>query len=48
MPSTLVMLHELAKLLHYAQVEDVTLLRIGTSGGIGIDPGFILFPTFFD
>lgn len=29
------MLHELIKLLHYAHCTDVTIIRIGTSGGIG-------------
>lgn len=34
-PSTSVMLHELIKLLYHAHCSDVTVIRIGTSGGIG-------------
>lgn len=34
-PSISIMLHELIKLLHYAHCKDVTIIRIGTSGGIG-------------
>lgn len=34
-PSTSVMLHELIKLLYHARCSDVTVIRIGTSGGIG-------------
>ena len=35
MPSTGIMLNELIKLLHHARCTDVTVIRIGTSGGIG-------------
>ena len=34
-PSISIMLHELIKLLHHARCTDVTIFRIGTSGGIG-------------
>ncbi|ELK27474.1 Uridine phosphorylase 2 [Myotis davidii] len=34
-PSISIMLHELIKLLHHAQCCDVTMIRMGTSGGIG-------------
>lgn len=34
-PSIAIMLHELIKLLHHARCTDVTVIRIGTSGGIG-------------
>lgn len=34
-PSIAIMLHELIKLLHHAHCTDVTIVRIGTSGGIG-------------
>lgn len=34
-PSIAIMLHELIKLLHHARCTDVTIIRIGTSGGIG-------------
>ncbi|XP_059150240.1 uridine phosphorylase 1-like isoform X2 [Physella acuta] len=35
-PSLSVMLHEVFKLLHKAKCHDVTLIRIGTCGGIGL------------
>ncbi|XP_057690535.1 uridine phosphorylase 1 isoform X2 [Corythoichthys intestinalis] len=41
-PSISTMLHELIKLLHHAQCTDVTVLRIGTSGGIGLEPGTVV------
>ncbi|XP_016008314.1 uridine phosphorylase 2 isoform X1 [Rousettus aegyptiacus] len=41
-PSISIMLHELIKLLHHAQCCDVTIIRIGTSGGIGITPGSVV------
>ena len=34
-PSIAIMLHELIKLLYHARCSGVTLIRIGTSGGIG-------------
>ncbi|XP_043360788.1 LOW QUALITY PROTEIN: uridine phosphorylase 2 [Dermochelys coriacea] len=37
-----IMLHELIKLLHHAKCCDVTIIRIGTSGGLGIDPGTVV------
>jgi len=45
MPSMLILLHEVAKLLHYAGAEDVSFIRIGTSGGIGLDPGTVVVST---
>lgn len=41
-PSLSIMLNEMFKLLHYADVTDVTFIRIGTSGGVGIDPGTVI------
>ncbi|XP_039091606.1 uridine phosphorylase 1 [Hyaena hyaena] len=41
-PSTSIMLHELIKLLYHARCSDVTLIRIGTSGGIGLEPGSVV------
>ncbi|KAM9249288.1 LOW QUALITY PROTEIN: uridine phosphorylase 2 [Dugong dugon] len=41
-PSISIMLHELIKLLHHARCCDVTIIRIGTSGGIGIAPGSLV------
>jgi uridine phosphorylase len=42
MPSILIFLHEVTKLLEYAGCIDFIFLRIGTSGGIGIEPGTIV------
>ena len=42
MPSTLILLHELTKLLDYAGCEDPIYLRIGTSGGVGVEPGTVV------
>ncbi|KAM4601396.1 uridine phosphorylase 1-like isoform 1-T1 [Polymixia lowei] len=41
-PSTAIMLHELIKLLHYARCTNVTILRLGTSGGLGLNPGTVV------
>ena len=32
----MVILHEIMKLLHYADAKDVKFFRIGTSGGLGM------------
>ncbi|KAG7335887.1 hypothetical protein KOW79_000580 [Hemibagrus wyckioides] len=41
-PSMSIMLHELIKLLYHARCTDVTIIRIGTSGGIGLQPGTVV------
>ncbi|XP_029928203.1 uridine phosphorylase 1 [Myripristis murdjan] len=41
-PSISIMLHELIKLLYHAHCTDVTVIRIGTSGGIGLEPGTVV------
>ncbi|XP_074766516.1 uridine phosphorylase 2 [Athene noctua] len=41
-PSISIMLHELIKLLHHAKCRDVTIIRIGTSGGLGVEAGSIV------
>ncbi|XP_033718649.1 uridine phosphorylase 1 isoform X2 [Tursiops truncatus] len=41
-PSIAIMLHELIKLLYHARCSDITLIRIGTSGGIGLEPGSVV------
>ncbi|XP_053537135.1 uridine phosphorylase 1 isoform X1 [Ictalurus punctatus] len=41
-PSISIMLHELIKLLYHARCTDVTIVRIGTSGGIGLQPGTVV------
>lgn len=45
MPSMLILLHEVAKLLHYAGAQDVEYIRIGTCGGIGLQPGTVAIST---
>ncbi|XP_053323754.1 uridine phosphorylase 1 isoform X3 [Spea bombifrons] len=41
-PSISIMLHELLKLLHYSKCSNVTIIRIGTSGGVGVEPGSVV------
>lgn len=42
MPSASINVNEVAKLLDYAGCEDVKFIRIGTSGGIGVEPGTVV------
>eukprot|EP01108_Squamamoeba_japonica_P003345 TRINITY_DN272_c0_g1_i1.p1 TRINITY_DN272_c0_g1~~TRINITY_DN272_c0_g1_i1.p1 ORF type:complete len:311 (-),score=125.09 TRINITY_DN272_c0_g1_i1:39-926(-) len=44
-PSISILLHELAKLLMYAGATDFTFIRIGTSGGVGLEPGTVVIST---
>jgi uridine phosphorylase len=37
-----VLLHSITKLLHYAGNSDVEYIRVGTSGGIGVEPGSVI------
>lgn len=37
-----IMLHEITKVLYYAGATDFQYIRIGTCGGIGIDPGTVV------
>lgn len=37
-----VLLHELFKLMFYAKCKDPIFIRLGTSGGIGIEPGTVV------
>jgi uridine phosphorylase len=41
-PSLSIMLIEIIKILHYAGACDVTFIRVGTSGGIGVEPGTVV------
>ncbi|XP_034030828.1 uridine phosphorylase 1 [Thalassophryne amazonica] len=41
-PSIAIMLHELIKLFYYAHCTDVTIIRLGTSGGLGLEPGTVV------
>ncbi len=45
MPSMSILLHEITKLLRYAGARDVTYIRIGTSGGLGVPPGTVVVAT---
>ncbi|XP_077993959.1 uridine phosphorylase 1-like [Glandiceps talaboti] len=42
MPSISIMLHEIFKLVYYAKCTDVVFLRIGTCGGLGLQPGSVV------
>jgi len=41
-PSTSILMHELFKLLHYAEAKNVRFLRMGTCGGLGVKPGTLI------
>ncbi|KAH3700129.1 uridine phosphorylase 1-like [Dreissena polymorpha] len=41
-PSLSIVFQEIVKLVYYAGCEDVTFFRIGTSGGIGLEPGTVV------
>lgn len=41
-PSLSILMHEMIKLVHHAQCTDVTFIRIGTCGGIGIPEGSLV------
>ena len=45
-PSLMVILHEILKLLYYAEAQDVKFFRIGTSGGLGIHQIIIIQLSF--
>lgn len=45
MPSMLIAMHEIAKLLYYAGVKELIYIRIGTCGGIGHEPGTVVVTT---
>lgn len=40
-----ILLNEIFKLLHHAGATDVTFFRIGTSGGLGLEPGSVVVTT---
>ncbi|XP_022212664.2 uridine phosphorylase 1 [Drosophila obscura] len=40
-PSVSILLHELIKMMHHAKCQDPVFIRIGTCGGIGIEPGTV-------
>lgn len=41
-PSLAIIFHEIFKLLHHAECSDVIFFRIGTSGGLGLEPGSVV------
>ncbi|XP_026845345.1 uridine phosphorylase 1 [Drosophila persimilis] len=41
-PSISILLHELIKMMHYAKCQNPVFIRIGTCGGIGIEPGTVV------
>jgi len=41
-PSISILLHELIKLMHYAKCQNPIFFRIGTCGGIGVEPGTVI------
>lgn len=45
MPSMSILLHEITKLLFHAKAKNVTFIRIGTSGGLGVAPGTVVATT---
>ena len=45
MPSMSILLHEVTKMLHYAKAENVSYFRLGSSGGIGVQPGTVVLTT---
>lgn len=42
MPSMSIFLHEITKLLYYAGVQYMEYMRLGTSGGLGVEPGTVI------
>ena len=41
-PSLSILLHELIKLMWHAGVESPVFFRVGTCGGIGLEPGTVV------
>jgi uridine phosphorylase len=42
MPSISILMHEITKLMHYAGADEPDFIRIGTSGGVGVEPGTVV------
>ncbi|DAZ98692.1 TPA: hypothetical protein N0F65_008818, partial [Lagenidium giganteum] len=42
MPSVSILLHEVTKLLEYAGANDAVYIRMGTSGGVGVEAGTVV------
>lgn len=41
-PSLSILIHELIKLVQYAKCDDPVFIRLGTSGGLGLEPGTVV------
>jgi uridine phosphorylase len=41
-PSISILLHELVKLARYARMDDPVFFRLGTCGGLGVEPGTVI------
>ncbi len=41
-PSLSILLHEIIKLMYHAKVKDPIFFRIGTCGGVGVEPGSVV------
>lgn len=41
-PSVGILLHEIIKLMYHARVKDPVFFRLGTCGGIGLEPGTVV------
>lgn len=41
-PSLSIMIVEAFKLMNHAKAKDVKFIRLGTSGGIGVEPGTVV------
>lgn len=44
-PSYSILLHEASKLFNYAGAKDVVYFRMGSSGGVGVEPGTVVVTT---
>lgn len=44
-PSISILLHELIKLMYHAAVKDPIFFRLGTCGGLGLEPGTVVITT---
>ncbi|KAK6745570.1 hypothetical protein RB195_011974 [Necator americanus] len=44
-PSLSILLVEMLKIMHHAKAEDVKFIRVGTSGGVGVEPGTVVVTT---
>lgn len=45
-PSMVVLLQEIIKLLSYAKAKDPIIFRIGTSGGLNLPPGSVVISSW--